>query len=1046
MKLRFNTYDIVCGVAELQKLVGLRVNQIYDIDNKTYLIRLQGSEHKTILLIESGIRFHTTAFEWPKNVAPSGFSMKLRKHLKNKRLEKLQQLGVDRIVDFQFGMNEAAYHVIVELYDRGNIILTDHEFTILYILRPHHEGEDLRFAVREKYPLERAKQGKTLPTKEQLQGIINEAEGGNSLRYILMPLVDCGPTVIEHVLIKHKLDNCVTPWSHISNESAELCIKEESQKKAKKKNKREAKKRADCRLFEPERDLDAVLVALEEAFELLAKARSLVSQGYIIQKKEEKPAIEGSSKLEHFYQNIEYQPYLFKQYEGQPVAIFESFMLAVDEFYSTLEGQKIDMKTLQQEREALKKLSNVKKDHAKRLEELNKIQEHDKRKAELISCNQALVDNAILAIRSAIANQMSWPDIQELVKAAQTNADPVAGAIHQLKLEINHISLKLSDPYAVSSEDSDDYGESGIKKEKDVMVVDVDLGLSAWANARKYYDLKRSAAQKEQKTVDASQKALKSAERKTQQTLKEVRTISNISKARKVYWFEKFYWFISSENYLVIGGRDAQQNELIVKRYMRPTDIYVHAEIQGASSVIVRNPAGGEVPPKTLLEAGTMAISYSVAWDAKVVTNAYWVHSDQVSKTAPTGEFLGTGSFMIRGKKNFLPSCHLIMGLSLLFKLEESFVERHRGERKVRSFDEEQQEDEQEAKSHIVENEQLDSIYEVEEELNTEDSGNDETKISEAAQTPKSSMSEEIEEEDDKSSANDIAVKNTFEFPDTQVKVEHDTGKIIIEKSKVTENELTSTKVALKNLNMSVKLFEEKEEATIISSVPTHKKRQQNARKRKEEKAYKSQKNQKQQQQVSSIDNSNAKSAMQFKRGQKGKLKKMKAKYKDQDEEERQLRMQILKSAGNIKTLETDAKFDEKTDSSKPLNKVQRQVEPKLVTDADGEEADDLLTGADVEMLDALTGLPFEEDELLFCIPVVAPYQALQNYKYKVKLTPGTGKRGRAAKTALTMFSKDKLCSVREKDLLKSIKEEALARNIPGKVKLSAPQLQKYRK
>ena len=32
--------------------------------------------------------------------------------------------------------------------------------------------------------------------------------------------------------------------------------------------------------------------------------------------------------------------------------------------------------------------------------------------------------------------------------------------------------------------------------------------------------------------------------------------------------FEKFYWFISSENYLVIGGRDQQQNELIVKKYL----------------------------------------------------------------------------------------------------------------------------------------------------------------------------------------------------------------------------------------------------------------------------------------------------------------------------------------------------------------------------------------------------------------------------------------------------------------------------------------------
>lgn len=61
-------------------------------------------------------------------------------------------------------------------------------------------------------------------------------------------------------------------------------------------------------------------------------------------------------------------------------------------------------------------------------------------------------------------------------------------------------------------------------------------------------------------------------------------------------------------------------------------------------------------------------------------------------------------------------------------------------------------------------------------------------------------------------------------------------------------------------------------------------------------------------------------------------------------------------------------------------------------------------------------------------------------------MTPGTGKRGRAAKTALTMFSKDKMCTPRERDLLKSIREEALARNIPGKVKLSAPQLQKFKK
>ncbi|XP_037946929.1 nuclear export mediator factor NEMF homolog [Teleopsis dalmanni] len=1008
MKTRFNTYDIVCAVTELQKLVGMRVNQIYDIDNKTYLIRLQGTEVKTMLIMESGIRFHSTAFEWPKNMAPSGFSMKLRKHLKNKRLEKLQQLGADRIVDFQFGVGEAAYHIILELYDRGNIILTDHELTILYILRPHYEGEEVRFAVREKYPTNRAKEASNLPTEEELREALNQTPYGENLRRVLMPLVDCGPAVIDHILVKHKLDNCVVNFN--KNEDGDGATEQlEGSKKGRKQKKKEMSKVA-TRPFEMDTDIPTLMEALKDMYKLLSDGRTDTSKGYIIQKAEEKPSSDAAN-VEHFYQNIEYHPYLFAQYEGQPMASFNTFMLAVDEFYSKMEGQKIDLKTLQQEREALKKLSNVKKDHAKRLEELTKVQEVDKQKAELITNNQSLVDNAILAIRSSLARQMSWQDIHELVKAAQANGDPVASAIKQLKLEVNHISLTLSDPYQTAENDSD--SESEAVGSTQSLVVDVDLALSAWANARKYYDQKRNAAQKEQKTIDASEKALKNAERKTQQTLKDVRTISTISKVRKVYWFEKFYWFISSENYLVIGGRDAQQNELIVKRYMRSSDIYVHAEIQGASSVVIRNNSSTTtVPPKTLLEAGTMAICYSVAWDAKVVTNAYWVHSDQVSKTAPTGEYLGTGSFMIRGKKNFLPSCHLIMGLSLLFKLEDSFIEKHRGDRKVRSFEDENQIDmEEHLKQLAIENEEENrNASNIEIELENDENA-------------------QVKEETSDS-------ESEVNFPDTEVKIEHDTGKITVRSESITEsNNDAELKIVTENLLSAI------EEATIIPAAPSRRKLQQNSKKRKEEKARKTQ-NELQLQQQNSVENQ-SKNPSHMKRGQKGKLKKIKAKYKDQDDEERELRMQILKSSGKEKVAALEQKLVQNVVTLKP-KQPHHNVEQKVAVDID--ESEEVSGGVDTEILDSLTGVPADEDELLFAVPVVAPYQALQNYKYKVKLTPGTGKRGRAAKTSLTMFSKEKSCTIREKDLLKSIREEALARNIPGKVKLSAPQLQKFKK
>ncbi|CAG8698530.1 10699_t:CDS:2, partial [Scutellospora calospora] len=179
--------------------------------------------------------------------------------------------------------------------------------------------------------------------------------------------------------------------------------------------------------------------------------------------------------------------------------------------------------------------------------------------------------------------------------------------------------------------------------------VAVDIYLSAYANARKYYDVKKQSVIKQAKTLAVADKAFKSAEQKIKQDLKETKTTTSINKIRKPFWFEKFWWFISSENYLVIAGRDMQQNELLVKRHLRKGDLYVHADLHGAATVIIKNNnANQPVPPSTLLQAGTMSVCQSKAWEAKIVTSAYWVHADQVSKTAPTGEYLTTGSFMIR--------------------------------------------------------------------------------------------------------------------------------------------------------------------------------------------------------------------------------------------------------------------------------------------------------------------------------------------------------------------------------------------------------------
>ena len=80
MKARFTSLDVRAMVLSLQQtLLGYRVANVYDLNAKTYLLKLAKPDSKAVLLLESGIRLHTTVFERDKGNVPSGFTIKLRK-------------------------------------------------------------------------------------------------------------------------------------------------------------------------------------------------------------------------------------------------------------------------------------------------------------------------------------------------------------------------------------------------------------------------------------------------------------------------------------------------------------------------------------------------------------------------------------------------------------------------------------------------------------------------------------------------------------------------------------------------------------------------------------------------------------------------------------------------------------------------------------------------------------------------------------------------------------------------------------------------------
>ncbi len=125
--------------------------------------------------------------------------------------------------------------------------------------------------------------------------------------------------------------------------------------------------------------------------------------------------------------------------------------------------------------------------------------------------------------------------------------------------------------------------------------------------------------------------------------------------APKVRWFDKYRWFVSSDGVLVIAGKDAASNDVVVRRHLKDGDVYVHADLQGAASVVVKRPAGGApIPPTTLREAAQWAVAFSKAWRAGLASaSAFWADPDQVSKSPESGEFVAKGAWIIRGTKHF---------------------------------------------------------------------------------------------------------------------------------------------------------------------------------------------------------------------------------------------------------------------------------------------------------------------------------------------------------------------------------------------------------
>jgi len=219
------------------------------------------------------------------------------------------------------------------------------------------------------------------------------------------------------------------------------------------------------------------------------------------------------------------------------------------------------------------------------------------------------------------------------------------------------------------------------EKEKRFKFKDVWLSMdkSVPENANVYYEKSKKAKSRLAGATAAlreSKAKLAGTEAKKERT--EERIVSKFAEKKKGRhaWYDKFRWFISSDGFLVVGGKDATTNEILIKKHLEPKDLVFHSSVHGAPFFIIKNPEGKKIPKETREQTAQAGAAYSSAWKAGWgAADMYAIKPDQVSKKAQSGEYLSKGAFMIRGEREWFKGAVLEVAIGFNVDVDRGEVE-----------------------------------------------------------------------------------------------------------------------------------------------------------------------------------------------------------------------------------------------------------------------------------------------------------------------------------------------------------------------------------
>jgi len=356
-------------------------------------------------------------------------------------------------------------------------------------------------------------------------------------------------------------------------------------------------------------------------------------------------------------------PLKLKRYEGFQTQSYRSFNEAADEFFlrvisaeKALESVEVDKLNAEAER-----LKRVIAEQEKSISEEEKKAENDKAIGNTIYNHLNELQTFAEGLLKENREGKNWSTIvAETLEAKRTSKLPEAyiesfdGRNLALNLHIENLQFSINLRRSLF-ENANKYYENGKKSKQKIAGAQAALGES-------------------KKRLDQIEKELARAEELKSSKPTEIMEALAKRKVESKEWYEKFRWFYSSDDFLVVAGKDTVSNEVLIKKYTTKEDVVFHAEISGAPFAVVKS-EGKNISEPTLREAGEFAASFSRAWRENAgSSDVYWVNVNQLSKSGPSGEFVPHGAFSVVGKRNWMRNVPLRVAVGIIANEETRFI------------------------------------------------------------------------------------------------------------------------------------------------------------------------------------------------------------------------------------------------------------------------------------------------------------------------------------------------------------------------------------